>query len=102
MTNFLHQEEIDLCWRALNKGYKIKYISESVVYHVGGTTLKSKKTFFEFQKSIDVDKNLPENKLSNSFRQNGLDGIAGMQFLVTRIQTFCSNIKSSFFFYKLF
>jgi GT2 family glycosyltransferase len=35
---FAHQEEIDLCWRAINKGYSIKYNYKSTVYHVGGAT----------------------------------------------------------------
>jgi GT2 family glycosyltransferase len=44
---FAHQEEIDLCWRAINKGYK-EYNYKSTVYHVGGATLQQgnpKKTF---------------------------------------------------------
>ena len=32
---FAHQEEIDLCWRLYNFGYKVKYTSSSQVYHVG-------------------------------------------------------------------
>jgi GT2 family glycosyltransferase len=46
--DFAHQEEIDLCWRAINKGYSIKYNYKSTVYHVGGATLQQgnpKKTF---------------------------------------------------------
>ena len=52
---FAHQEEIDLCWRVFNNGYKIKYISNSVVYHVGGATLQlgnPKKTFLNFRNSL--------------------------------------------------
>ena len=36
---FAHQEEIDLCWRLKNKGYKIFVEPKSLVYHVGGGTL---------------------------------------------------------------
>ncbi len=36
---FAHQEEIDLCWRILRSGYKIKAIPSSIVYHVGGGSL---------------------------------------------------------------
>ena len=42
---FAHQEEIDLCWRLKNKGYKIMVCPKSVVYHVGGGTLEK---FFKF------------------------------------------------------
>ncbi|MEM6686591.1 MAG: glycosyltransferase family 2 protein, partial [Bacteroidota bacterium] len=61
---FAHQEEIDLCWRAFNLGYKAKYISESVVYHVGGATLDStnpQKTYLNFRNSLCMlAKNLPK------------------------------------------
>ena len=38
---FSHQEEIDICWRLHNYGYKVIYTPNSVVYHVGGATLNS-------------------------------------------------------------
>ncbi len=38
---FAHQEEIDLCWRVQNAGYKIKYVGASEVYHVGGETYQN-------------------------------------------------------------
>ncbi len=42
---FAHQEEIDLCWRLKNKGYKIMIQPKSVVYHVGGGTLDAGSPF---------------------------------------------------------
>lgn len=33
---YAHMEEIDLCWRLKNMGYKIMYTPKSVVYHMGG------------------------------------------------------------------
>jgi len=36
---FAHQEEIDLCWRLKNAGYKIYVEPQSVIYHLGGGTL---------------------------------------------------------------
>ena len=105
---FAHQEEIDLCWRALNKGHKIKYISESVVYHVGGATLQQgnpKKTFLNFRNSLlMLTKNLPENKLYPILLgRMVLDGIAGMQFLATgKFKHFVAILKAHFSFYKLF
>ncbi|MGH1384556.1 glycosyltransferase family 2 protein [Kordia sp.] len=87
---FAHQEEIDLCWRAFNKGYKATYIAESVVYHVGGATLDSanpKKTYLNFRNSLCMlAKNLPKGKLVPIiFLRLVLDGIAGVQFL-TKLQ----------------
>ena len=105
---FAHQEEIDLCWRALNKGYQIKYISESVVYHVGGATLQQgnpKKTFLNFRNSLlMLTKNLPRNKLySILLGRMVLDGIAGIQFLKKgKFNHFVAILKAHFSFYKLF
>ena len=31
---FAHQEEVDLCWRAQNEGFDVKYVGNSTVYHV--------------------------------------------------------------------
>ena len=39
---FMHQEEIDLCWRAKSLNKQSYYVSQSTVYHFGGGTLKYK------------------------------------------------------------
>lgn len=83
---FAHQEEIDLCWRAKNRGKKIVFVSDSVVYHVGGATLSSqnpKKTFLNFRNSLfSLAKNLPSNHLFPIiFTRLLLDGIAALKFL---------------------
>jgi GT2 family glycosyltransferase len=85
-TFFAHQEEIDLCWRALNEGYIIKYNSKSVVYHVGGATLNQsnpQKTYLNFRNSLlMLVKNIPKKGLfSIIFTRMILDGIAGIRFL---------------------
>lgn len=52
---FAHMEEIDLCWRAKNKGSKVYYIPESTVYHLGGGTMQNsnpRKTFLNFRNSL--------------------------------------------------
>lgn len=56
-TFFAHMEEIDLCWRMKEDGYKIYSCGESVVYHVGGGTLKyanPRKTYLNFRNSLMV------------------------------------------------
>jgi GT2 family glycosyltransferase len=102
---FAHQEEIDLCWRAFNLGYKTKYISESVVYHFGGATLNStnpQKTYLNFRNSLCMlAKNLPKGKLFPIiFSRLILDGIAAIQF-VTKLQFkhFLAVLKAHFHFY---
>lgn len=105
---FAHQEEIDLCWRAFNKGHKIKYISQSVVYHVGGATLQQgnpKKTFLNFRNSLlMLTKNLPKESLYKIlFLRMILDGIAGIQFLFQgKFKHFIAILKAHFSFYGLF
>ncbi|MAQ69539.1 MAG: dTDP-Rha--alpha-D-GlcNAc-pyrophosphate polyprenol alpha-3-L-rhamnosyltransferase [Flavobacteriales bacterium] len=39
---FMHQEEIDLCWRAQNLNKKSYFAGKSTVYHFGGGTLEYK------------------------------------------------------------
>ncbi|WP_298308076.1 glycosyltransferase family 2 protein [Flavobacterium sp.] len=104
---FAHQEEIDLCWRAFNLGYKAKYTSKSIVYHVGGATLNEgnpKKTFLNFRNSLlMLLKNLPKNKLlSIIFLRLVLDGIAGIKFIFQGKFKHCfAIIKAHFHFYHL-
>lgn len=104
---FAHQEEIDLCWRAFNLGFKAKYVSKSVVYHVGGATLHEsnpKKTFLNFRNSLlMLTKNLPENKLFLILLiRLILDGIAGIQFIFKGKFIHCwAIIKAHFHFYHL-
>jgi GT2 family glycosyltransferase len=83
---FAHQEEIDLCWRAQNMGYKVKYVGTSNVYHVGGATLQEtnpKKTYLNFRNSLyTLTKNLPSNTLFQVlFVRLILDVIAAIRFL---------------------
>lgn len=54
---FAHMEEIDLCWRLNNAGYKIYYNGNSTVYHVGGGTLDKsnpKKTYLNFRNGLSL------------------------------------------------
>lgn len=104
---FAHQEEIDLCWRAFNLGYKTYYTSKSVVYHVGGATLKvsnPKKTFLNFRNSLlMLVKNVPKNKLFPIlFIRLCLDALAGFQFISKgKFKHFFAILKAHFSFYSL-
>ena len=104
---FAHQEEIDLCWRALNLGFKVRYIPSSVVFHVGGATLNQsnpKKTFLNFRNSLlMLTKNLPKNKLIPIiFTRLVLDGLAGIHFILQGKFIHCwAIIKAHFHFYHL-
>lgn len=60
---FAHMEEIDLCWRLKNMGYKVMYCAESEVFHLGGGTLNVEnpfKTYLNFRNNLLLlQNNLP-------------------------------------------
>jgi GT2 family glycosyltransferase len=83
---FAHMEEIDLCWRLKNLGYKIVVEPKSMVYHVGGGTLNKispRKTFLNFRNNlITFTKNYPSSFLFfKIFHRMNLDGVAAFKFL---------------------
>ncbi len=85
---FAHQEEIDLCWRLLCRGYKIVCIPQSVVYHVGGASLSyqnPRKTYLNFRNNmLLLYKNLPDNRLWKIMLiRFFMDYAAALQFLLT-------------------
>ncbi len=84
---FAHMEEIDLCWRLNARGYRLRCIPQSVVYHVGGGTLSSespRKTFLNFRNNLlMLYKNVPDSKLTNVMNLRVvLDYLSILQFLL--------------------
>lgn len=63
---FAHMEEIDLCCRMLNAGYRVCALTDSEVYHVGGASLNQgspQKTYLNFRNNLLLlHKNLPESE----------------------------------------
>jgi GT2 family glycosyltransferase len=85
---FAHMEEVDLCWRLKNRGYRLTVVPASRVYHVGGGTLPKSnpfKTYLNFRNNLFLlYKNLPEKVLVSTIRRRMLlDGISALQFLLT-------------------
>jgi hypothetical protein len=85
---FAHMEEIDLCWRIKNLGYKIYCYPCSQVYHIGGGTLPNEtpsKLFLNFRNSLWLLlKNLPAKKLYQVLLiRKILDSLAAMKFYLT-------------------
>ena len=83
---FAHMEEIDLCWRLKNEGYKIMYCADSQVYHVGGGTLQAEspfKTYLNFRNNLVLlQKNLPAKRAAFIiFIRFWLDFITLIKFL---------------------
>ncbi len=103
---FAHMEEIDLCWRVLNRGFKIMSVPQSVVYHLGGGTLNqhnSHKTYLNFRNNLYMlVKNLPERRFPGTLLVRMLlDGVAGLHFLVKgEFAFFTAVLKAHFSFYK--
>jgi len=84
---FAHMEEIDLCWRLKQLGYKIFYCPQSCVYHVGGGTLHKEnpfKTYLNFRNNLFMlQKNLPFwQAVTIIFIRFWLDFIALLRFLL--------------------
>lgn len=82
---FAHMEEIDLCWRLRARGRQIVCVPQSVVYHVGGATLKKenpRKTFLNFRNNlVMLYKNLPQRELAPVMRVRAvLDYVAALNF----------------------
>lgn len=105
---FAHQEEIDLCWRAINNSHTVKYCGMSTVYHIGGATLTSqdpKKTYLNFRNSLaTLVKNLPQNKLLLILTARLLlDGAAAIRFLLQwNFPQIAAILKAHFSFYMSF
>ncbi|MDA9356761.1 glycosyltransferase family 2 protein [Flavobacteriaceae bacterium] len=102
---FNHMEEIDLCWRILKRGFKIKYIYKSKVFHVGGATLdynNPKKTFYNFRNSLfTITKNIEKNLVITLFFKMVIDGLIGIHYLITfKFQHLLAIIKAHFAFYN--
>ena len=102
---FAHQEEIDLCWRARQKGYNVYAIGSSKVFHLGGGTLKPspKKVFLNHRNSLYMLlKNLPSGQLFKVlFIRLLLDGLAGIKyFLEGQWKNTLAILKAHFAFYK--
>lgn len=82
---FAHMEEIDLCWRAARKGWKVTVVPESVVYHLGGGTLPAESPF-KLELNYRNNLLLLENNAGSSallFARKLLDGCSALVYLLS-------------------
>ena len=83
---FAHMEEIDLCCRIHNLGYRVCVVPESHVYHLGAASLAQgnpKKTYLNFRNNLLLlHKNLPEKKgKSVLFKRRLMDTLAFFMYV---------------------
>jgi len=84
---FAHMEEIDLCWRLKNRGYRIVYNPGSIIYHLGGGTLPKEnpfKTYLNFRNNLlMLAKNLPPGKTRKIIATRiFMDYLSAIRFLI--------------------
>jgi len=105
---YAHMEEVDLCWRLKNAGYKIGYIGGSTVFHVGGSVISygsPQKLYYNFRNNlILLLKNERASKLLWLFPfRMMLDGVAGVRLLLTgKPKETATIMKAHFHFYGSF
>ena len=103
---FAHMEEIDLCWRLKNAGYKVYCCPQSKVYHIGGGTLPKnspRKTYLNFRNNLSLlVKNLPEKRVHRIILYRiFLDWVAAFKFLLQGCpKDFQMVFKAHWDFYK--
>ena len=103
---FAHMEEIDVCWRMKNIGYKVYIEPSSKVYHVGGGTLNKlspRKTFLNFRNNlVTLTKNAaPRFLFFKIIYRMVLDGVAALKFLAEGNGShFIAVVKAHFSYYK--
>jgi GT2 family glycosyltransferase len=84
---FAHMEEIDLCWRLQNRGYRVRVEPASTVFHLGGGTLPMnhpRKLFLNYRNNLlMLYKNAGRSGRRRLFLlRSMLDGAAACIFLL--------------------
>ncbi len=84
---FAHMEEIDLCWRLLNRGWRAVACGDSTVYHVGGGTLHKsnpRKTFLNYRNNLMmIYKNMSVGRRTGVLLLRlVLDGVSSVRFML--------------------
>ena len=100
-----HFEEIDLCWRLQNHGFKIRFNSKSIVYHANAGTLNHSnpsKTYLNYRNMLfTITKNSKNNLFFLLFEKLFVDIITAVYILFEKgFSHFIAIIKAYFSFYK--
>ena len=100
-----HMEEIDLCWRIQNSGYKIRYNNTTEVFHANASTLNqnnARKTFLNYRnKLFMITKNSQNNLFFLLIEKIFIDALISIFILFSKgFNHFFAIIKAYFSFYK--
>lgn len=83
-----HMEEIDLCWRLWNNGFKVRFCPSSTVYHLGGGSMamgSPRKIYYNYRNNLRMLwKNCSSNTITWRFTGRYLlDIIAAFRSLLS-------------------
>lgn len=102
---FAHQEEIDLCWRLGARGWRLRCVPSSVVYHLGGGTLNMgspRKTYLNFRNNLCLIYKNHTQKNKILFVRFFLDYFAALVFLAKgEFKNFIAVIKARIDYHKM-
>lgn len=82
---FAHMEEIDLCWRMRNAGWRLVCVPESVVYHLGGGALNyesPRKTYLNHRNNLLMIYKNKQHPCGVLFIRGLLDYVAACFYLL--------------------
>lgn len=105
---FAHMEEVDLCWRLKNAGYRIGYVGDSTVFHVGGSVISygsTEKLFYNYRNSLIL---LLKNERGGKLfwllpLRLILDGVAALQLVGSgNFKGVATILKAHLHFYRSF
>ncbi|MBQ7258769.1 MAG: glycosyltransferase family 2 protein [Paludibacteraceae bacterium] len=82
---FAHMEEIDLCWRMRNAGWRLVCLPQSVVYHLGGGALSyesPRKTYLNHRNNLLMIYKNKQHPCGVLFVRGLLDYVAACFYLM--------------------
>ena len=102
-TFFIYMEEVDICWRLLQRGYKIRSVPASVIFHKVAATAKKnlfKKVFYEHRNNlIMITKNLSNRDLLVILPRRAILELLALLFYLSKLNLsaflalFCAHVS---------
>ena len=92
---FAHMEEIDLCWRMRNAGWRLACVPQSVVYHLGGGALSyesPRKTYLNHRNNLLMIYKNKKHPFGVLFVRFFLDYAAALFYLLQGRSTACKAV----------